>query len=311
MKDEKSDGFKFAVTLIVALGTILYNLYNYFENNPIQADNSFLVNSIIVSFFGIIFLIFYILIKGLSMELKSYKNVKILENLASEIYLITLLFSIISVTGMTSIYIFDRIINTLIINNIIPNILRPIVFSDIFVYFLIFTIILSIFYFIYKLNEDFFDYPLKKAIAISIIIVIFASIVVPFITEKLNGHITINMDNMYNTSDKRIPVSIEITGPNTGLLINLSTINSEYNLNKIDSIKLMIEHNSSRISFGEYLMGNTLEYGKYNIFIDPTNLTEGYYELSASSLYYKSSGLNIEYKIVKSNVKSFYLFKNN
>ncbi len=92
----------------------------------------------------------------------------------------------------------------------------------------------------------------------------------------------INMRAINCKDDAQIPVFIKVTGLNTDILINLSKENYNHSLTLIDSIKLDPIHNPNKTSHGEnlILVGNALGYGSYNVFINTTNLTVEYYELS-------------------------------
>lgn len=99
------------------------------------------------------------------------------------------------------------------------------------------------------------------------------------IASLMPGDALIDIGSIHYKSTP-IPVSIKITGPDTGLSINLLKENYEHNLTQIDQIKLEPFHNPNTI-FGNntILLGNSMENGIYNVFINTTNLTEGYYEL--------------------------------
>ena len=107
---------------------------------------------------------------------------------------------------------------------------------------------------------------------------ILLSLLVPFFMQ---GYVTVNMENIYYKNETQIPVSIKVTGPNNGLFIKLYNVSCEYNLTQIDSIELKLKHNSNKIEFGKnsFLIGNSLNNGNYNVFINTTNMTGGYYEL--------------------------------
>jgi hypothetical protein len=82
-------GLSFAVTLLAALGTILYAVYTYTQNTSIDP----LVDFFICGFFSIaIILVFglllYILIKGYAIEVEDHKRKRWLNKRASIIYLI-------------------------------------------------------------------------------------------------------------------------------------------------------------------------------------------------------------------------------
>ena len=119
----------------------------------------------------------------------------------------------------------------------------------------------------------------------------------------MEGHFTNNMGSVYYKKDIQIPVTIQVTGLNDNLSVNLSKENSVHKLKYIDDITLNPEHNSSITTSGKVLVGNALGNGKYNIFINlsDTNMTTGYYELK-----YTISNVNGKY-----DVKGFYLLDDN
>ena len=93
--DEETNGFKFAITLLATIGTILYWSYNYFQIMPVEFYNYALVAGIIAVLMVLsIFLIFYILIKGFSMEIQDAKLKNAFEKYASYVYLLSFFTSI-------------------------------------------------------------------------------------------------------------------------------------------------------------------------------------------------------------------------
>lgn len=108
---------------------------------------------------------------------------------------------------------------------------------------------------------------------------ILLSLMIPFFMQ---GYVTVDMENIYYKNDTQIPISIKVTGPNNGIFIKLYNVSGEYNLTQIDSIELKLKHNSNKIEFGKnsFLIGNSLNNGNYNVFINTTNMTGGYYELA-------------------------------
>lgn len=114
----------------------------------------------------------------------------------------------------------------------------------------------------------------------------------------LQGQNTIIMENVYHKNDIQIPITIQITGPKTDLSINLSKKNSDFKLIQIDTLQtLNPDHNPDKITSGVHsiLTGNALNDGGYNIFINTTNLTTGYYELTCSRNTLKSYSVNSFY----------------
>ena len=105
----------------------------------------------------------------------------------------------------------------------------------------------------------------------------------------MQGHITTDMASIHNKNEPLIPVSIIITGPKNDFFINLSKGDANHDISLIDSIKFKQKHDSNKIEFSEnsYLFGNEMQSGMYNIFINTTTLTEGYYELTIKNKYRK------------------------
>ena len=99
-QSNETGGFKFAVTLLVALGTISYAVYNYVQTTPIN-PLGYVLFPILISAAPILAggLLLYILIEGYSMGVHDDPNKKMrLKDKASSIYLITFFsFSVIFV----------------------------------------------------------------------------------------------------------------------------------------------------------------------------------------------------------------------
>lgn len=123
-----------------------------------------------------------------------------------------------------------------------------------------------------------------------------------YLDTPLQGHNTIIMENIYYKNNIQIPITIRITGPKTDLSINLYKKDFNSNLIPVDKLQtLNPDHNPDKItlSINSILTGNALNNGKYNIFINTSNLTTGYYELTSSRNTLKSYSVN-----------SFYLLNN-
>jgi 5-hydroxyisourate hydrolase-like protein (transthyretin family) len=101
--------------------------------------------------------------------------------------------------------------------------------------------------------------------------------------NMVDGDVIVKMDDVYNKQNEQIPIEITITGvPTNDVVISLSKVNSNNDLIIIDSLKVKSDPNSAKICSSTYLTGNNLDLGKYKIFVNCTNLTKGYYELSVS-----------------------------
>lgn len=109
----KTDGFKFALTALTAIGTLLYATYSYSQKTAIDIKYYVpfigLISVLLILF---IFLLFYIFIKGYSLELhrpKDYDLKKRNENLASSIYLLAFLIFIMLLTTAILLFAFGAL----------------------------------------------------------------------------------------------------------------------------------------------------------------------------------------------------------
>lgn len=146
-------------------------------------------------------------------------------------------------------------------------------------YIVVLLIIISGFWIYYK-NIEIYNIKVYMILLFFIIIFLFfitISMLNKLIFEFFKGHIKINMDNIYYKKSAQIPVSIEITGVNDELSIYLRQffVNK---VNPLDKITLGPNLKDEEIA-GTYLIGNGFYSGIYHIFINTTNMTEGYYEL--------------------------------
>lgn len=112
----------------------------------------------------------------------------------------------------------------------------------------------------------------------SILIILFSLFPLVLITIFMQGNIIVDMDNVYYKNDTQIPVLITVTGPDTGLSAHFF---KEYNNNftLIAQIPIFEPQSNSIILSNGSIIGNTLDSGRYCIFINTTNLSTGYYKL--------------------------------
>jgi hypothetical protein len=273
-EEEKSDGFKFALTALTALGTIIYIIYNYFQNTSVDDTvYTFTLTIIPVLIVSIILFIVYVLIKGFSMEMQNPWQKKNMEKLASKFYLIALWITILAFILFFSVFL-QAILN----------------FSGYFFAFIAILISLSGYAFYRKYIERQNSFQ-KTVVSIIFLSIIFAWFIVFLpVSYFIHGHVTDDMKSIYYKNNVPIPISIEVTGPNTELQINLYQINSEYKLTLIDSLKFGPKHVLDKKVNGtnSILVGNAFDSGKYNVFINTTNpsITVGYYELVYSRFNY-------------------------
>ena len=114
--------------------------------------------------------------------------------------------------------------------------------------------------------------------------------------ELFQGDTRIDMSNIYYKNGEPIPISIEILGQVPGLSIYLYNATSE-----ISSITLKPKDELKKVEVGDYIIGDAFALGKYYIFINTTNMSEGYYRFAYS---HSIDGRSIDrYKYGK----SFYL----
>lgn len=96
------------------------------------------------------------------------------------------------------------------------------------------------------------------------------------------GSVIIDIQNIYSKNDLVIPVSVQVTGPNENISIEILKENSNHNLIAIDNISLRPNQDQDKITHGENstLLGYAIDYGKYTVYINTTNLTSGYYHFT-------------------------------
>lgn len=125
--------------------------------------------------------------------------------------------------------------------------------------------------------------------------------------SPLQGHVTMDMESICYKSDAEIPVLIQITGPDTNLSICLLKEESDHSLYEYDSITLISRyyHSNKTVSGNQsVLLGKAIGSGKYNVFINTTNLSMGYYELVCTRHFFPSK---FSAKEFKGSAKGFYL----
>ncbi len=281
LQSNETGGFRFAVTLLVALGTVLYTVYNYFQNKPVDIYWYSLVCGLIPVALILVFgLLFYILIKGYSMEVQESNQKESLAKWASRIYLIVLLIFTMLLVFILSVFVSVYLdVKTEITTSIVA-----IGFIS-FILFFVFIFFLPLF----RKNRR------KRGIIIFMVflalLLLWPTLFSPVLYSPLQGHVTVDMGGIYYKNDAPIHVLIHVTGPNTGLSIQLFQENSNHNLSLNDLITLSPERNPSKTVSGENstLVGNALDYGTYNVLINTTNLSAGYYELVCKRQKYEKT----------------------
>lgn len=275
--ENETGGFRFAVTLLATIGTILYVVYTYLQNTPIDPIWLWFICGLIpiaVILFGGFLL--YILFKGYSMEVQDSNQRGFWQNWASRIYLAVFTTFIMSLVFIVCVFalVYLKIENTFGINVVI----------------FVITILVG----------AAFNFPLVKqkrlegvtllVYALLVGLLLWSALYPPVLNlTPLQGHVTVDMESIYYKNDAPIPVLIHTTGPNTNLSIYLFKKDSNHNLYSIGNITLIPEHPSFKTVSGKCLIGNALDYGTYNVFINTTDLCVGYYELHCVRLAYRKT----------------------
>jgi hypothetical protein len=278
--DEESGGFKFAITLLAAFGTIIYASYTFFQNNAVDNNFYVVIVGVITSLLIIsIFLIGYIFVKGYSMEVQDPEK-KDLDNIASYIYSITFQVGaivLLLITGIFFILINQPFQDAFIVSLII--LLYIIIVIGIYLFFDKLKSYVLSFFGILKQSDE------KKFTVIFVLIIVVSLWASQYIQMLgyMQGRVTIDINNIYHKNGEPIPVSIEVIGRNDNALIELYQLNST---NPIATLELETIHNSSKNLNRENstLIGNAFYSGKYYVFINTTELRDGYYELVYSRL---------------------------
>lgn len=290
-QSNETGGFGFALTLLTILGTIFYAVFSYFQNESIEVYSYSLVCGLItIGFILMLGLVFYILIKGHSMEEKESKKT-FQTKLASYIYLYTFkIFTVLLISVLWSFWLTYQEIK-------MPSWINCI---------LLICIIIGVIIIFDKPNWRFKKPTIKDnpdliyfLFLIILGFVIWLSLFPLVLNSPLKGHVTIDMENIYYMNDTQIPIFIQVTGPETGLSMKLFKEDSN-NLSEIAFIPYLEPEYNFNTTSNNNLLGISLGSGKYSFFINTTNLTPGYYELVCIRPKYEKTY----------NAKGFYLLNN-
>lgn len=290
--DEKSGGLEFVIMLIASLGTIVYAAYTYFQARAINPNIYAFFVAVITALLTVsILLVVYIFTKGYYMEEQDSTKKEELKRIASYIYSITFQVGAIVLLLIMGAFFF-------------------ILYSSIILYIVYLVLLLFGYYFNFfgrlktflqnksiLQNSNSID-GLKRFFVLLIIIgiVILWGFSYTGMLELFQGDTRIDMNSIYYKNGEPIPVSIEILGRDPGISIYLYNATSE-----ISSITLKPKDQLNKVEVGDYIIGDAFASGKYYIFINTTNMSEGYYRLAYS---HSIDGRSIDrYKYGK----SFYL----
>ena len=270
----QTDGFKFAVTLLAAFGAVLLTVYDHFQGMAIdERSYVFAIKVLSCMILVVFFFVMYIFLKGYYFETIH----PIVGDLARMMYEMAFLLFVSFL-----VYSFLSLVET-----DLPVIADIVIFIVIGILFLIIIIRLEMKAQSYEGTSGGRMRLALECLVFFCMLLICSNILFPVLyttlsNSQLQGDAVIDMECINCEGDAQIPVFIKVTGLNIDILINLSKENSDHSLTQIDSIKLDPIHNPDKTSHGEnlILVGNALGYGSYNVFINTTDLTVGYYELS-------------------------------
>ena len=292
-KDENG-GYKFAIAFLAASGSIFYATYNYLQNTPIREESFvFLCLMLVCMLISIVCFLTYILIKEYLMNTKNGDSTKILNKLAQVLYKFALSFFAFPLI------LFILIFLCILICRCFTEFLQAVGIPSIVSYYASFVLLIITLLACYVLVVYSHLFPNQVAMirwTYVLGILVFAVLLLGVISyTPLHGHVTIDMESVYYKNNTLIPVSIQVTGPNTAIGVLLYTKNSS-NSSALVSILWFMEPDffgqesddvskrklhSNEVSVGSY-MGN----GKYCVFINTTNLPAGYYELICLRKYF-------------------------
>ncbi|MDW7732968.1 MAG: hypothetical protein SCH66_11135 [Methanolobus sp.] len=262
--NKKENTLGFSITLTAFYITALYNLYNY------SAENLFNVNlSLIVSFMeailfsALLLLVLSIFTKGYSLELTD-RNRDLAVYLSSCFYAPSFRVLIYSIPISAYFYL---------TKDFEYKLLLYIIISIVIVVFLMYPIFKN------KGDKSSTVFALSSLILLMLGLIIYSIAFSTFIDIRPNN-IDIEMDSVYELDESFILVSATVTGVNNDLFVGLFQENESNSLNLIEEIKISINTTDRIVEKGsDYLVGDCLNNGNYNIFINTSSLEAGYYEL--------------------------------
>jgi len=305
-EEEKTGGYKFAVAFLAASGSSLYIISKYLKNTPV--DTGLYQTSCVLLAFGFISILgflLYLLIKAYLMEDQGTDIGKNLNKLAPKLYSWSILFFIVSMP--VTIY-------AIFIDSLPPETQKyfSIILGIIILDIIILNCVFIVFFRWHRSRKNSSSKKsgsgtsnLKSIILLEIFVII--CFVFPFLVAcypPIQGHVTMDMKSIHYKNDTQIPVLIQVTGPNTGLSASLyqersGTLYKIDYINKMEPIFLGSKSSMDKrdIESSNRLIGNYIGDGNYNVFINTTDLSAGYYELMCTrTTFYNTS-----------TAKSFYL----
>jgi hypothetical protein len=292
----------------VACLSVIYKIHDYAEYNFVTS-NLFLLFCLFIfsSITPILYIFAYIFFKAASLETNDPKYRETLQKVASDYYLSAFKVTFILIIGMFTLYICKAIADALstdvatskslfILESIFVIILAPVLYVSIAQ-----SEVLK------PLNIMQFR-DVESFLATGFIL---SLLIIPFI---LSGHFMVGIDSIYYRQNQQIPIDISVTGARTSnIQFDLFRVGSQEPIDSIymgpsnssnanfnNSNNMSSNNSSNRSSSNSSTNGVLLDTGKnafmydkylglgrYKMFINCSNLTDGYYEISAYSPLYQ------------------------
>jgi hypothetical protein len=262
-----NDGFKFIITLIAALLTFSYALYNHLQNTFVDNTTGYLIAALLwcLAYLLVAFLVLYVVIKGYSMEVQNPERKKDLTRLASCIYLFSFPLILVFLVCGLCLFLLSYCFKIKIIYTII--VIVPIAFS-------------LILYLKYRFFRDVCGKRGELWCVVYLFAILLSTLAVPSLIPAI-GHVTVDIGDVCYKNNVPIPVLIQVTGREIELNISIYGGGHDHIFVLVDCMELkqydIFYRNSSKEG---YMVGNALGHGKFTVFINTTNLTTGYYVLT-------------------------------
>lgn len=302
MKPKKdNESFKFAITFVVFLGTLLISSFNYVQSNALEETTFtlFFILNVVGTIVMILFLL-YLLLKSFSLEVSDLEMSQKVSGISSKIYLFAFVILISLLSGSFFLYL-----------SVLLDSSSMSIFDDIFLPFMVgfcFTLLPCL---IARKIKDFDGKISYKNHEVPLLFIIYAMVLIILIlfvssaffigdSNYLKGNIDLEMDNVYNMDNEPIFVLINVNGPNGPLKINLIDLNLNHTETLLEKEFVVQEpyEPSQPEYYGEKMHISSTNYGQYDVFINKSDLSTGYYKLSCQRVGWDLKPTN----------RTFYLF---
>lgn len=284
--NNESDGYNFIIVILAGTISFLYYSNDYIQNTALNIyEYSILCGLISLAIIILIAYFIYFIIKGFSMEVQD-ENYEKFKSIATKIHLI-------NIVAFTFYIILLSLMFITIAISPFENPLINLLFTFLLLMFFVLLLHISIKKKYIPIDDSSVDFLLKtlkisfRGLFKIIFFIIFLWVILLIgLNYFYQGNIELEMNQIYYKNDNPIPVLFEVTGPDSQFEITLFNITSN-NLTEMWTIKNLgrIYFNDSQKTVfisNDLLVASSLGNGKYNIFINTTNLPPGYYQLRCS-----------------------------